>query len=112
MKVHNAIKAIGMGRKLASLSVCMGSLLCGTSAMATVAYTYENDDKTLVATVTDADAALTTSAEEQAMFTASPTNFVKRTLTVGGVLQKRGDYTFGSGTLHVSHPIGIQIIVR
>jgi len=35
-----------------------------------------------------------------------------RTLTVGGVLQKRGDYTFGSGTLHVSQPIGTQISFR
>ena len=35
-----------------------------------------------------------------------------RTLTIGGMLQKRGDYTFGSGTLHVSHPIGCQISIR
>ena len=48
------------------------------SAMATVSYTYENDNKTLVATVTDADTALTTSAADQAWFTAGLTNFVKR----------------------------------
>ena len=35
-----------------------------------------------------------------------------RTLTVGGVLQKRGDYTCGSGTLRVSHPSGHQMSVR
>ncbi|MBR2837362.1 MAG: hypothetical protein IKE55_01115 [Kiritimatiellae bacterium] len=46
---------------------------------ATVAYTYENDNKTLVATVTDADTALTTSAADQAWFTNyAITNFVKR----------------------------------
>ena len=59
------------GRKFAAFSICAGCLLCGTSALATVSYTYENDDKTLVATVTDADVALTTSAEEQAMFNNS-----------------------------------------
>lgn len=48
------------------------------SAMATVSYTYENDDKTLVATVTDADAELTNYDEDQARFTAGLTNFVKR----------------------------------
>ena len=47
--------------------------------MATVAYTYENDNKTLVATVTDANTALTTSAADQAWFTNyAITNFVKR----------------------------------
>ena len=35
-----------------------------------------------------------------------------KTLTVGGVLQPRGDYTFGSGTLHVSHPCGFELRVR
>ena len=35
-----------------------------------------------------------------------------RTLTVGGVQQPRGDYTFGSGTLRVSHPCGFQMCVR
>ena len=35
-----------------------------------------------------------------------------KTLTVGGVLQHRGDYTFGSGTLRVSHPCGFQLSIR
>ena len=35
-----------------------------------------------------------------------------RTLTVGGVSQPYGYYTFGSGTLHVSQPIGTQISFR
>ena len=35
-----------------------------------------------------------------------------KTLTMGGVLQPRGDYTFGSGTLHVSHPCGFELRVR
>ena len=35
-----------------------------------------------------------------------------KTLTVGGVQKPRGDYTFGSGTLHVSHPHGFELCVR
>ena len=35
-----------------------------------------------------------------------------RTLTINGVQQPRGDYTFGSGTLHVSHPCGFQMSVK
>lgn len=35
-----------------------------------------------------------------------------KTLTVSGVLQHRGDYTFGSGTLHVSHPCGFQLSIK
>ena len=35
-----------------------------------------------------------------------------RTLTVNGVQQPRGDYTFGSGTLRVSHPCGVILSVR
>ena len=35
-----------------------------------------------------------------------------RTLTVGGAQKPRGDYTFGSGTLHVSHPHGFELRVR
>ena len=33
-------------------------------------------------------------------------------LTVGGVLQPHGDYTYGSGTLHVSHPFGFIMSVQ
>ena len=35
-----------------------------------------------------------------------------RTLTIGGVQQPRGDYTFGSGTLHVSRPCGFILCVH
>lgn len=35
-----------------------------------------------------------------------------KTLTVGGVLQHRGDYTFGSGTLRVTHPCGFQLSIK
>lgn len=35
-----------------------------------------------------------------------------RTLTVNGIQQPRGDYMFGSGTLHVSHPCGFQMRIR
>ena len=35
-----------------------------------------------------------------------------KTLTVGGVLQHRGDYTFGSGTLRVTHPRGLILSVQ
>ncbi len=55
-----------------------GCLMMCAPVMATVTYTYENDNKTLVATVTDADTDLTTSAADQAWFTAGLTNFVKR----------------------------------
>ena len=52
--------------------------LVSGSVMATVDFTYENDNKTLVATVSDADTALTTSVADQAWFTEGITNFVKR----------------------------------
>ena len=35
-----------------------------------------------------------------------------KTLTVGGVQQPRGDYTFGSGTLRVTHPCGLILSVQ
>ena len=35
-----------------------------------------------------------------------------RTLTVGGVQKPHGDYTFGSGTLRVSHPCGFVLCVK
>ena len=69
---------MGAGRLAAFPLAAAGCLLCCGSAMATVSYTYENDDKTLVATVTDADTALTNHAEDQAWFTSGLTNFVKR----------------------------------
>ena len=71
--------------KIAALTGCM--MMC-SSAIATAAYTYENDNKTYVATVT------------------------MRTLTINGVQQPRGDYTFGSGTLSVLQPSGLLLNVR
>ena len=35
-----------------------------------------------------------------------------KTLTVDGVLQQAGDYTFGDGTLSVSHPCGLMLSFR
>ena len=35
-----------------------------------------------------------------------------RTLTINGVQQPRGDYTFGSGTLRVTHPCGLILSVQ
>ena len=43
---------------------------------------------------------------------ASGVTVCVKTLTVNGELQHRGDYTFGSGTLRVSHPCGFQLRVR
>lgn len=43
---------------------------------------------------------------------ASGVTVCVKTLTVGGVQQRRGDYTFGSGTLRVSHPCGFQLRLR
>ena len=43
---------------------------------------------------------------------ASGVTVCVKTLTVGGVLQHRGDYTFGGGTLRVSHPCGFQLSIR
>ena len=35
-----------------------------------------------------------------------------KTLTIGGVQKPRGSYTFGDGTLFVTHPCGLQVRVR
>ena len=68
--------------------------------MATVTCTYENDDKTYVATVTDANTDMS-SAAAAVLNGNSVTNFVQR-----------GDYTFGSGMLRVSHPCGFRLRLR
>ena len=73
----SAKKTMTEGKHLAVLSVFAGSLLLSTSSQATVAYSYENDNKTLVATVTDNDTDLTTRQEDAAKF-AGITSFVKR----------------------------------
>ena len=65
-------------KKLLIIGVAVAVAAYTPVAKAAISYSYENDDKTLVATVSDADTALTTSAEDQARFTASLTNFVKR----------------------------------
>ena len=44
-------KTIMGGRRIAALSVCTGYLLSGTTAMAAISYSYENDGKTYVLTV-------------------------------------------------------------
>lgn len=51
-------------------------------------------------------------ASNSSLTIASGVTVRVRTLTVGGVLQKRGDYTFGSGTLSVSHPCGLVLSFR
>lgn len=51
-------------------------------------------------------------ASNSSLTIASGVTVHVRTLTVGGVLQKRGDYTFGSGTLSVSHPCGLVLSFR
>ena len=67
-----------MKKSIGSFISLSAACFMAGSVMATVSYTYENDDKTLVATVTDADTALTNYDEDQARFTAGLTNFVKR----------------------------------
>ena len=44
-------KTIVGGRRIAALSICAGCLLSGTTAMAAISYSYENDGKTYVLTV-------------------------------------------------------------
>ena len=68
-------KTIMGGRRIAALSICTGCLLSGTTAMAAISYSYEDDNKTLVATVTGEDSTITTSSE---IFENGFTNFVKR----------------------------------
>ena len=65
-------------KKLLIIGVAVAAAAYTPVALAAVSYNYENDDKTLVATVTDADTALTNYDEDQARFTAGLTNFVKR----------------------------------
>ena len=65
-------------KKLLIIGVAVAAAAYTPVALAAVSYNYENDDKTLVATVTDADTAMTKSAADQAWFTAGLTNFVKR----------------------------------
>ena len=92
-------------------------------AMAAISYSYENDDKTLVATVTDADTALTNHAEDQAWFTSGLTNFVKRgdnALNVwenvansftGDMRIEKGKLSFYANSLGINRAQGkIQII--
>ena len=64
--------------RLSALFVCTWCLLLGTTAMAAISYSYENDNKTLVATVTGENSSITTSQEDGAIFESGVTNFVKR----------------------------------
>ena len=51
-------------------------------------------------------------ASNSALEIASGVTVSVRTLTVGGVQQPCGDYTFGNGTLHVSHPLGFVLSIK
>ena len=84
--------------------------------MATDTYTYENDGKTLVATVSGGDVQLTTSAADQAWFTDSITNFVKRgdkslNVWANAVASYTGDIRLEQGTLNIwgSNALGINM---
>ena len=65
-------------KKLLTISAAVVAAAYTHVAKAAVEYTYENDNKTLVATVNGGDVGLSTSAENQAWFTDGLTNFVKR----------------------------------
>ena len=65
------------GRRIAALSICAGCLLSGTTATAAVSYTYENDNKTYVATVTSAETSISQEAIN-VLDSNAITNFVVR----------------------------------
>ena len=51
-------------------------------------------------------------ASNSSLEIASGVTVSVRTLTVGGVQKTAGNYTFGSGTLHVSRPRGFMLSVQ
>ena len=65
------------GRRIAALSICAGCLLSDTTATAAVSYTYENDNKTYVATVTSAETSISQEAIN-VLDSNAITNFVVR----------------------------------
>lgn len=80
-----------------------GCLMMCAPVMATVAYTYENDDKTYVATVTSAETAISQEAIN-VLDSNAITNFV-----VNGTARLVVDK---SSTLRVSHPCGTILCVH
>ena len=51
-------------------------------------------------------------ASNSSLEIASGVTVTVKTLTIGGVQKPRGSYTFGDGTLFVTHPCGLQVRVR
>ena len=111
MKV--AKKTIMGGRRIAALSVCTGYLLSGTTAMAAISYSYENDNKTLVVTVDSTSPSYLQNDEYQAALNNNTvTNLVKRgagTFAVNGTAQKfTGDVRIEDGKIQLrgTNPLG------
>ena len=93
-------------------TIFAGSLMMCASALATATYTYENDDKTYVATVTDADTAISQAAIG-VLNSNAVTNFIKRgtkTLKVysNGANAFTGDVVLETGAIQVGgqNPLG------
>ncbi len=103
-----------MKNSICCFTVASVVFLAARSATATVSYTYENDGKTLVATVNDADTDLTTSTEDQERFTEGLTSFVKRggkalRVYVGAANSYTGDIIIEGGYLSFyGNAIGIN----
>lgn len=109
MKV--AKKTIMGGRRIAALSVCTGYLLSGTTAMAAISYSYENDGKTYVLTVDSGTNWL--QEEHQTVLNKNEvTNLVKRgagTLGVNGTARQfTGDVRIEEGNVRLrgTNPLG------
>ena len=107
-----AMKTIMCGRRIAALSICTGCLLSGATAMAAASYSYENDNKTYVATVTSAETAISSEAIN-VLNSNAVTNFIKRgdkTLTVynSGANAFTGDVTIENSSIVVggTNPLG------
>ena len=110
--MKNTKKTFTRVRRIAALSICTGCLLSGTTAMAAISYSYENDNKTLVVTV-DSGANWLQDDEYQAALNANNvTNLVKRgagTFGVNGTARNfAGDVYIeeGSVQLQASTPLG------
>ena len=65
-------------KKLLTISAAVAAAAYTPVALAAISYSYENDGKTLVATVTGEDGNITTSSEDSARFANGVMNFVKR----------------------------------
>ena len=91
------------GRRIAALSICAGCLLSGTTATAAVSYTYENDNKTYVATVTSAETSISQEAIN-VLDSNAITNFVVRG-TARLVVDKSSTFT---GDVHALAPLRLS----